>query len=128
MGILERRSMQKLIAETLPARSAEIEEICGKAIPYEVDEASFASAEAQTIDFVDNISCHRLNMALRSICVDDLGKEAVCSGLTRVRLSHTGDNSCTLEFSDGVLVMKNDYLQRTYSSDSDIRDLLCSKL
>lgn len=128
MGINERRSMLKLTSETLPARSAEIEEISGKPIPYELDEASFEQAGAEAIEFIDNLSCHRLNMALRRICVDAIGTEAVRNGLKLVRLINTTDGSCSLEFADGVLSMKNDYTQRTYSSDSAIHELLCRVL
>ena len=51
---------------TLPERVHEIEEICGKPIPYEVDWDSIAD-DAEALNFMDNISCHRLNMALRTI-------------------------------------------------------------
>ena len=68
--------MKELQDSTFPGRVKEIEEICGQAIPYEVDWDSLAD-DAQALNFIDNISCHRLNMALRMICQDDLGKQAV---------------------------------------------------
>ena len=37
MGLNERRKIKELQDTTLPGRVLEIEEICGKAIPYEVD-------------------------------------------------------------------------------------------
>ena len=37
----------------------EIEEICGKGITYEVDWDSLAD-DAEALNFMDNISCHRL--------------------------------------------------------------------
>jgi len=67
---------------TFPGRVKEIEEICGKPIPYDVDWVSLAD-DAEALNFIDNISCHRLNMALRVICQDDMGKEAVREGLSR---------------------------------------------
>jgi hypothetical protein len=66
MGLVERRMVQELKDVTLPAREQEIAEICGKAIPYEVDWASVEN-DAEALRFVDNVSCHRLNMALRVI-------------------------------------------------------------
>ena len=71
MGLAERRKIQELKDSTLPARSREIAEICGVEIPYEVDWASIEH-DAQALNFLDNLSCHRLNMALRTICIDDL--------------------------------------------------------
>jgi hypothetical protein len=79
MGLNERRKIKELQETTLPERVKEIEEICGRAISYEVDWDSLAD-DAEGLNFLDNISCHRLNMALRTICVDDMGKEAVRDG------------------------------------------------
>jgi hypothetical protein len=105
MGLEEKRRIKELQEVTLPEREREIEEICGAAIPYEVDWDSLAD-DATGLNFLDNLSCHRLNMALRTICVDDLGKEAIREGLTLVRLKNVadvGDKSIT--FADGVLEM-----------------------
>ena len=43
MGLNERRKIKELQDVTLPARVLEIQEICGKAIPYEVDWDSLPS-------------------------------------------------------------------------------------
>ncbi len=32
------------------------------------------------LNFLDNVSCHRINMAMRGTCSDDLGKEGVQEG------------------------------------------------
>lgn len=42
----------------------------------------------RVLNFLDNLSCHRLNLALRGICQDDMGKEAVRDGLKLVRLKN----------------------------------------
>src|SRR5690242_15943243 len=87
MGLQERRKIKELQETTLPEREKEIEEICGQVIPYDVDWESFAD-DLEGLNFIDNISCHRLNMALRTICIDDLGKEAVRDGLKQVKLKN----------------------------------------
>lgn len=104
MGLAERRKIKELQETTLPEREKEIEEICGKAIPYEVDWDSLAD-DGAALNFLDNLSCHRLNMALRSICLDDMGKEAVREGLTRVRLKNVPKDQMLLSFEGGVLTM-----------------------
>ncbi len=130
MGLAERRKIKELQEVTLPGRVKEIEEICGAAIPYEVDWDSLAE-DAEALNFVDNISCHRLNMALRVICMDEMGKEAVREGLKRVRLKNVktkGEMSMT--FEGGVLEMHCAYALRTDGmfSDNQIRELLVQKL
>ena len=58
MGLPERRKIKELQDITLPERSREIAEICGRAVPYEVDWASLEN-DAQALNFLDNLSCHR---------------------------------------------------------------------
>jgi hypothetical protein len=130
MGLAERRKIKELQDVTFPERTREIEEICGKAIPYEVDWESLAD-DAEGLNFIDNISCHRLNMALRTICIDDLGKEAVRDGLRLIRLKNVKDKGdMSIAFDDGVLEMHCAYALRTEGmyGDAEIRDLLMQKL
>jgi hypothetical protein len=130
MGLNERRKIKELQETTLPARVKEIEEICGKAIPYEVDWDSLAD-DAEGLNFLDNISCHRLNMALRTICVDDMGKEAVRDALNLIKLSNVKDKAqMKIGFDGGVLEMHCAYALRTDGmySDNEIREVLMSKL
>src|SRR5204862_4178699 len=87
MGLNERRKMKELQDVTFPGRVKEIEEICGTPIPYEVDWDSLAD-DAEALNFIDNISCHRLNMALRMLCQDDMGKAAVRDGLKQIKLKN----------------------------------------
>ena len=92
MGLTERRKIKDLQDNTFPGRVKEIEEICGAPIPYDVDWDSM-SDDMEALNFIDNISCHRLNMALRMICQDDMGKEAVRDGIKKVRLKNVKDKA-----------------------------------
>lgn len=130
MGLQERRMIEALKTETLPGRSREIEEICGRAIPYEVDWTSLES-DAQALNFLDNLSCHRLNMALRTICIDDMGREAVRDGLKLVKLRNVAEPAQRhLSFKGGVLEMHCAYALGTQGMHSDgaIRDALMAAL
>lgn len=130
MGLPERRKIKELQDITLPERSREIAEICGRAVPYEVDWASLEN-DAQALNFLDNLSCHRLNMALRVICQDEMGKEAVRDGLKQVRLKNVAEpQQRHLAFADGVLEMHCAYAQGTggMHSDQAIRELLLGAL
>jgi hypothetical protein len=126
VGLNERRKIKELQDVTFPGRVKEIEEICGAPIPYEVDWESL-SDDLEGLNFIDNISCHRLNMALRVICQDDLGKQAVRDGLKLVKLKNVKDQaSKKIGFSSGVLEMQCAYALRTDGmfSDNEIRQLL----
>jgi hypothetical protein len=126
MGLLEKRKIKELQDTTFPGRVKEIEEICGAPVPYDVDWDSF-SDDMEALNFVDNISCHRLNMALRVICQDDMGKEAVRDTLKKVKLKNVKSrDQISMTFADGVLEMHCAYAQRTDGmfSDNEIRSLL----
>ena len=130
MGLNERRKIKELQEVTLPGRVKEIQEICGKAIQYEVDWESLAD-DAEGLNFLDNLSCHRLNMALRTICVDDMGREAVCEGLKLIKLKNVKDKAAMqITFDNGILEMHCAYALRTDGmfSDGEIRELLIKKL
>jgi hypothetical protein len=130
MGLNERRKIEELKTVTFPGRIKEIEEICGKAIPYDVDWASLAD-DGPGLSFVDNLSCHRLNMALRVICSDEMGKQAVRDGLKQVKLKNVKDVAAKqMTFADGVLEMHCAYALGTTGmhNDGDIRRLLIDKL
>ena len=130
MGLEERRKIKELQEVTLPGRVKEIEEICGKAVPYEVDWPSLAE-DGEGLKFLDNISCHRLNMALRTICVDDLGREAVRGALNVIRLKNVKSrDQMRMSFDGGVLEMHCAYALRTDGmfSDAEICKALMAKL
>src|SRR5580700_6510952 len=75
MGLNERRKIKELQDVTIPERTAELAEITGGSPVYDIDWESLAD-DLEGLNFMDNISCHRTNMALRAICMDALGKEA----------------------------------------------------
>jgi hypothetical protein len=130
MGLNERRKIKELQDVTFPGRVKEIEEICGKAIPYEVDWDSLAD-DAEGLNFIDNISCHRQNRALRVICPADMGKQAVKEGLRLITLKNVKDKAAMkMSFENGVLDMQCAYAQRTDGmfGDNSIRELLVKKL
>jgi hypothetical protein len=70
-------------------------------------------------------------MALRVICQDDLGKEAVREGLKSVKIVNVKDKATKkLAFDGGVLTMTCAYAKGLDGafSDNEIRELLMKKL
>jgi hypothetical protein len=126
MGLPEKRKIKELQEVTFPGRVTEIEEIVGLPIPYQVDWDSLAD-DAEALNFIDNLSCHRVNMALRMICMDDMGKSAVRDGLKLIKLKNVKDVSeMTISFADEILEMHCAYAHRTDGmfSDNQIRQVL----
>jgi hypothetical protein len=130
MGLEERRRIKELQDTTIPGRIKEIEEICGKPIPYDIDWATFAD-DAPGLNFLDNVSCHRLNMALRTICSDAMGKDAVKDGLKSIKIKNIKDKAAKkLAFDNNTLTLECAYaagLDGAFS-DNEIRVELMKKL
>jgi hypothetical protein len=130
MGLTERRKIKELQDVTLPARVNEIQQLCGKAIPFEVDWESFAD-DAEALNFLDNLAGHRLCMALRMICTDDFAREAVREGLKAVRVKNVkSKDQMRMTCDGGVLEMHGAYALRTDGifHEGEIKDLLMKKL
>ena len=105
MGLAERRKILELQETTFPARVQEIADICGKPIPYEIDWDSVAN-DPDALNFMEFASCHHLNMALRVICMDALGKQAIVEGLKLIKLKNVADPAdMKISFENGVLEM-----------------------
>ena len=130
MGLEERRRVKELQDVTLPERVKEIAEICGAPIPYEVDWDSIKE-DATALNFLDNVSCHRLNMALRVICQDEMGKEAVREGLKLVKLKNVpAATEMSIHLAGGTLEMHCAYALGASGmfSDNEIRAVLMKGL
>jgi len=124
------REVKELLPATLRERSEEIAGICGTAIPYEIDLPSIHTL-AEAIHFLDYLACRRLHTALRAICSDDAGREAVRKGLKRVRLRNvTHIEQMRMTFSAGVLEMHCAYEQgaRGVHGEEAIHQLLLTAL
>lgn len=125
MGLQERRMAAELKDNTLPARIRKIEEICGTAVPCEIDWDSFAS-DAPALNFLDHTACHGVNMALRTIAQDGLGREAMSADLKAVRLKNvTNPAQRRLAFSDGVLELHTPWAVGAQGMHSDAAIPVC---
>jgi hypothetical protein len=130
MGLLERRKIKEVQDTIIPGRLQEIAEICGQEIPYEIDWESFDN-DLEGLNFLDNISCHRINMALRVICSDDMGKEAIRETVKAIKLKNVSSkDDMSIAFGGGVLEMHCAYALRTDGmySDNTIRETLLQGL
>ena len=105
MGLMERRKIKELQETTLPERVQEIAEICGKAIPYDVDWDSLAVDDyaEQYDDYLPKVFFKPLIEALKAITFDEMGKEAIQAGLKKVVIRHSGKRQAT--FENGLLVL-----------------------
>ena len=130
MGLEEKRKIKELQDTVLPERHQELLEITGSPVQYDIDWETFAS-DSEALRFLDNLSCHRVNMALRVICADELGKEAVADSLKVIKLKNVPEkDQMSIKFGGGALEMSLNYAKGTegYYSDNEIRNVLMAGL
>jgi hypothetical protein len=105
MGLEEKRKIKEFQDTIVPKRQKELAEICGCEIAYDVDWNSFAD-DMPALNFFDNLAFHRINMAFRQLCTDQLAKDGIKESLKTIRLKNVKDKSAMkLGFDSGVLEM-----------------------
>jgi hypothetical protein len=130
MGLQERRAMEQAVQGWLPARQAELKEICGGDVPYDVDWASF-EGDVKGIEWLEFNGPQQVSAAFRGVCTDDLGRQAVREGVKKVVLKNMAEiGQKALGFQDGVLSLCCAFAQSPGGrfTDGEIAKLLLEKL
>ena len=110
MGLAEKRAMEAAKV-WLPKRETELKEICGGAVPYEVDWSSFET-DAKGIEWLENNGPQQVSMAFRGICRDEVGKQAVREGVKKVVLKNAAKvEEKAVSFAGGVLTLRCAFAQ-----------------
>ena len=130
MVLQESLRIKEVQEVTFPTREKELEDITGSPIAYEVDWESFAE-DLPGLKFLDNLSCHRINIALLKICGDPMVREAIRDGLKKIKLKNVQDKK-DMKISIGVGVMEMHLAFALKAdgmfSDREIRDILLKGL
>ena len=103
MGLIEKRAIAKIRDNVVPRYEAELKQIAGDQISYEMNWESFL----HDITALENLEekCFRvINDIFKKITVDDIGVEAVQEGVEKIHISNvktSNVNEFTLK--EGVL-------------------------
>lgn len=107
MGLAERRITMDFQQNVFPGLKKQIDEAAGFEVPVEVDWENIAEPEKSQFykDFWPAVYFEPLIHALRSLCADDLGKQAVKASLKKVEItdSRSKDLREGISFENGVL-------------------------
>ncbi|HEV2346875.1 MAG TPA: hypothetical protein VGS97_22425 [Actinocrinis sp.] len=109
MGLAERRAAERFKNEEFALWKTRIDGAAGFDVPVEVawDELSVADYADSYAEFFPKVYFQPLVDALSAITVDDLGREALRDGLTRIVIKNSGVfyNASGFTFKGGVLSM-----------------------
>lgn len=120
MGLAERRAIKAFQDTTFPALEKEIHAAAGTPLPIEVDWNSLAF-EGYADGYAENlpkIFFVPLVKALEKVAFDDMGKEAVKAGITKVVIKGSDSySSWWAELEDKVLTLTYTYANVDYIDD-----------
>ncbi|MFF7947639.1 hypothetical protein [Streptomyces griseorubiginosus] len=107
MGLAERRSVERFKSEDYPAWKSRIDEAAGFDVPIEVawEELAVPDYADRYADYFPQVFFQPLVDALSAVGADDMGKEALREGISKVLIRNTGKfiSPAGISFIDGVL-------------------------
>ncbi len=130
MGLAERRITMEFQQNVFPGLKKQIDEAAGFEVPVEVDWENIAESEKSQFykEFWPAVYFEPLIQAMRALCADDLGKEAVKAALKKVEItdSKTKDIREGISFESGVLRIDQRLVNK---EDWDVRrDTIVAKM
>ena len=109
MGLEEKRMVKQLKDEVVPRAERELQQITGTKITYDVDWDSFAD-DADALGYFESRITTEIATALRTLCRDDLGKEAVAEQIKQIQVHNRGDYNCDdITLNGGALKIACDW-------------------
>lgn len=123
MGLAERRATKEFRDNRYPAIEASIRSAAGFEVPIDIDWDSLAKEDyASSYDeFWPKVYFEPLIAALQSITRDDLGREALAAGLSRIVIRNTSgyySPSSAISFEGKTLTIDHD----PASNVDDVKD------
>ncbi len=107
MGLAERRATHEYQTHVFPDLKRQIDDAAGMEVPVEIDWDSLAEPNEVRLydEYWTKIYFEPLIDALRTICADDMGKQAVKEGLKKVQIMNSREKygRSAYTFENGVL-------------------------
>lgn len=136
MGLAERRAAAEFEKTMYPAIKQSIVDAAGFEVPVDVDWPSLSKDGIQDQYKVvwPKVYFEPLIVALKNICIDDMGKEALKGALKGIKILNSKDNSSATywaTFDGGTITLEHDpYCNVNDSKDraASLQKLLESKL
>lgn len=119
MGLAERRAIKAFQDTNYPALEQQIHAAAGAAIPVEVDwnSLAFEGYADSYADSLPNIFFVPLIQGFEKVAFDDMGKEAVRDGISKIVIKGGEYSSYWAELEDKVLTLTYSFCNVDYVSD-----------
>jgi hypothetical protein len=111
MGLAERRAAERWKNDYYPDWKARIDQAAGFEVPIEVAWEQLAVEDYGNMyaEFFPKVYFEPLVLALSAIVVDDMGREAVREGLSKIVIKNSGEygSNSGITFRNGVLIINH---------------------
>ncbi|GAA1236505.1 hypothetical protein GCM10009665_28300 [Kitasatospora nipponensis] len=135
MGLAERRSVERFKNDDYPGWKARIDEAAGFEVPIEVEwpELAVADYADSYAEYFPQVYFQPLVDAFGAVAADDMGRDALREGMSKVVIRNTGVFFSTtgIVFADGVLTfdhMSDTNTHHVEERTKHIQDILESGL
>ncbi len=116
MGLQEKRVAKNLQDNVIPGFVAELKSIAGFDPSLNIAWDTFTAYDEYPLSRLEGDILPGLLEVFKSICRDDMGREALQSALKTIRLENTDDQEAVeIRFADGELYHKMQLAGGTYS-------------
>lgn len=105
MGLAEKRKAEEIKKDSLPVWESKLNELAGYPIKLEFDWNTWTAYDEYPLSRLEYVY-EDIEGFVKSICADDLGKEALKGALSTIHLTNTDqDSEMKMELKDKVLYL-----------------------
>lgn len=127
MGLQEKKAAKAIKDQYFDDYQKDLNEIVGKELPIEINWDSF---DLNSIKFIPSVCLQRTVDAFKAVCADDLGKEAVQEGISKIVVNNIEESTAaenkSVGLDSGVLIINACYggHYSGFFTDTDIKGYL----
>jgi len=125
MGLIEKRLIKEAKESWVPEEEKDMREVIGAPVVVDIQWSTFEKDEA-ALKSVQHLGVRKLTNALRVICVDELGKEAVREQIKRIVVANLeGGGEPSVKLEGGVVTLSCAFAK---GSDGCLGDLAIARI
>lgn len=117
MGLAEKRLAEGIKTDSLPKFKSDLQEVSGFPIEVEINWDTFTAFDSYPLSRLENYVFNDVKEAIKKICQDDMGKEALKEKLTTIAITNTDNpDAFNIELKDSTLHLTERLYGDTFSN------------
>ncbi len=117
MGLAEKRLAEGIKTDSLPKFKSDLQELSGFPIEVEINWDTFTAFDSYPLSRLEGYVFSDVKDAIKKICQDDMGKEALKEKLTAIHITNTDkDEDFKMELKDKTLFLTERLFGNTFSN------------